>query len=129
MPGPGRRNMGPRPKLENPGAIFKRVLSYIFRFYKWHYIIVIAMIFITVFCSLQGTMFMRTLIDDYIEPMLKSGSTDFSEMAKAIARVACFFALGVVAGFTQNRIMVYVTQGTMRSLRNDLFEKMERNYP
>lgn len=126
MPGPGRRQMGPRPKLDNPGEIFKRVLSYVFRYYKWHYIIVVALIFVGVFCTLQGTMFMRTLIDDYIQPMLESGSTDFSEMTKAIARVACFFLLGVVAGFTQNRIMLIVTQGTMKSLRNELFEKMEK---
>ena len=69
---------------------------------------------------------MKTLIDDYIKPLLLQADPDFSPLAGAIGRVACFYLLGVIASFTQSRIMIYITQGTMRNLRNDLFERMEK---
>ena len=124
--GPGPRGMrGPRPKIENPGRLLKRMLGYTFKDYAVQWVIVVICIFTQVFASLQGTLFMRTLIDDYIAPMLLQDIPDFAPLAGAIGRVACFYALGVAASFTQARIMIYVTQGTMRNLRNDMFEKME----
>lgn len=124
--GPGPRGpRGPRPKIENPGRLLKRVLGYTFKDYGVHWVIVIVCIFATVFASLQGTLFMRTLIDDYILPLIGRQNPDFSELARAIGRVACFYGIGVVASFVQSRLMIYVTQGTQRNLRNDLFEKME----
>lgn len=117
---------GPRPKIDHPGRLLKRVLGYTFKDYAIHWIIVLICIVTTVFASLQGTLFMKTLIDDYINPMLLQQNPDFSPLAGAIGRVACFYLLGVIASFTQSRIMIYVTQGTMRNLRNDLFEKMEK---
>ena len=71
-------------------------------------------------------MFMQTLIDDYITPMLGQSDPDFGPLAMAIARVAGFYLLGVAATFTYNRIMIYVTQGTMRAFRDDMFEHMEK---
>lgn len=124
--GPGRGPGGPRPRIENPGKLLKRVLGYTFKDYGIHWVIVIICIFVTVFATLQGTLFMRTLIDDYIVPLMKQQNPDFTELAKAIGRVACFYAVGVLASFTQSRLMIYVTQGTQRNLRNDLFEKMEK---
>lgn len=124
--GPGQRGMrGPRPKIENPGKLLKRMLAYTFKDYALCWVVVVVCIFTTVFASLQGTLFMRTLIDDYITPLLTQADPDFGPLAGAIGRVACFYLLGVVASFTQSRIMIYVTQGTQRNLRNDLFEKME----
>jgi len=102
------------------------VLGYTFKDYGVRWVIVFICIVTTVFSSLQGTLFMRTLIDDYIKPMLGQQNPDFSPLAGAIARVACFYLLGVIASFVQSRIMIYVTQGTMRNLRNDLFESMEK---
>ncbi len=122
--GPGPR--GPRPKIENPGRLLKRVLGYTFKDYGIQWVIVIVCIFATVFASLQGTLFMRTLIDDYILPLVGQQNPDFSQLARAIGRVACFYGIGVIASFVQSRLMIYVTQGTQRSLRNDLFEKMEK---
>ena len=125
-PGPGRGVRGPRPKLENPGKLLKRVLGYTFKDYAIQWIIVVICIFTTVFASLQGTLFMRTLIDEYIEPLIGRQNPDFSSLAGAIGRVACFYALGVLSSFVQSRIMIYVTQGTMRKMRDDMFEKMEQ---
>ena len=125
--GPGPHGpRGPRPKIENPGRLLKRMLGYTFRDYAVQWIVVLICIFATVFASLQGTLFMRTLIDDYIIPLVGRQNPDFGPLAGAIGRVACFYALGVIASFTQSRIMIYVTQGTMMKLRNDMFEKMEK---
>ncbi len=125
--GPGARGpRGPRPKIENPGRLLKRVLGYTFKDYGIQWVIVIVCIFATVFASLQGTLFMRTLIDDYILPLIGHENPDFSQLARAIGRVAGFYGIGVIASFVQSRLMIYVTQGTQRNLRNDLFEKMEK---
>lgn len=124
--GPGHRGMrGPRPKIENPGKLLKRVLAYTFKDYAIHWIVVVVCIVATVMASLQGTLFMKTLIDSYIKPLLLQQNPDFSPLARAIGRVACFYGMGVLASFTQSRLMIYVTQGTMKKLRDDLFEKME----
>ncbi len=126
----GRRAMGPRPTIKNPGKLFKRLMAYILKGYTPHCIIAVVCIAASVFASTQGTMFMRTLIDSYIEPMLgalASGkeAPDFSPLAGAIIKMACIYAGGVFAAFIQARIMVVITQGVMMKLRNDMFEKME----
>ena len=79
MAGPmGRAPRGVKPNVKNPGKTFKRLMSYVFRKYKWHYIIVIALICVGVLASVQGTMFQKSLIDDYIKPMLLADNPDFS---------------------------------------------------
>ena len=124
--GPGRRGpMGPGPKIENPGKLFKRLMAYVFQNYLPHVIIVVVCIFFGVFASLQGTLFMQTLIDSYIVPMIGQANPDFSGLAHAIFRVACFYALGALSAYIYNRIMINVSQGTMRNIRNDMFQKME----
>lgn len=124
--GPGARGMrGPRPKIENPGKLLKRMLAYTFKDYAIPWIVVVVCLFTTVLCTLQGTLFIGTLIDDYIVPLLGNQNPDFGPLAGAIGRVACFYGLGVAASFTQSRLMIRITQGTMKNLRDDLFEKME----
>ena len=120
----GRRG-GARPKVNQPGKLLKRLLAYVFKRYPLQLCLMVVCIFMSVFSTLQGTMFMRELIDRYITPMIGSANPDFSALADAIARVACFYSLGVLASFVQSRIMIYVTQGTQRALRNDLFARME----
>ncbi len=124
--GPGARMRGPRPKIEHPFRILKRILGYTFRDYWLHWILVVVCIFASVLASLQGTLFMRTLIDKYILPYLGNENPDFSPLLAAMARVACFYGVGVLASLVQSRLMIYMTQGTMRNLRNDMFEKMEK---
>ena len=125
----GPRGRGPRPKLDHPMQTLARVLGYVMRKYRIHIVVVIACIFISVLASVQGTLFMKTLIDSYILPLLKAvqagGQADFSGLLRAITRVALFYLCGVAAGFAQSRLMIYVTQGTMRDLRNDMFQHME----
>ncbi|WP_300658119.1 ABC transporter ATP-binding protein [uncultured Acetatifactor sp.] len=121
----GPRGRGPRPKIENPGKLFRRLMSYTLKDYAVGWVVVVICIFVSVFASLQGTMFMRTLIDTYILPLIGGGDPDFGPLAGAIGKVACFYALGVVASFTQSRVLINIGQGTLRNIRNDMFEKME----
>ena len=125
---PPRGAMGrPKPKIENPGKIFRRIMGYVLRSYTPHCILVLICILVSVFASLQGTLFMKTLIDGYITPLLLSpDKPDFHPLLMAIIRVAIFYLLGAGAGFLQNILMIYVTQGTLRNMRNELFEKMEK---
>lgn len=106
--------------------IFKRLTAYVFQYYKFHYIAVIVLIFVSVLANVQGTMFMKNLIDDYIMPFLMTDTPDFSPLANAITRVACFYCVGILSTYMYNRIMITVTQGTLRSLRDDVFAHMER---
>ncbi|MDE7285102.1 MAG: ABC transporter ATP-binding protein/permease [Lachnospiraceae bacterium] len=126
MPGPmGRGPRGARPKIENPGKLFKRLMGYVLKNYTPHVIIVVICIFAGVLCNIQGTLFTQTLIDGYIVPLLGSDNPDFSGLAQAIMRVACFYALGAASSYAYNRIMINVSQGTMRNIRNDMFNNME----
>ena len=125
MQGPRGRMMGPKPKVKNPGKLLKRLLSYVFKTYKFHSIAVFICIVVGVLASVQGTMFLQTLIDDYISPMIGVENPDFSPLAKAIGRVACFYLLGAASAYIQGRLMVVITQGTLKSLRDDMFVHME----
>ncbi len=102
-----------------------RVIRYMLHYYKIPFFFVIVCIVITAAATVIGATFPQALVDDYITPMLKSGSSDFSGLASQIVRLACIMAVGVITAFTYNRIMVNVSQGTMRRLRDDLFARME----
>ena len=127
MPGP--MNRGPRgmkPQVKNPGKLLARLMNYVFRDYKIHCIFVFIFIFLGVIANVQGTMFTKNLIDDYITPFLLTDSPDFSPLAHAIGRVAVFYGVGIVSTYAYNRIMVTVTQGTLRDMRNELFAHMQK---
>ena len=126
MPGPGRQPRGMKAQVKNPGELFLRLMKYVLKDYKFHCISVVVLIVVSVLCNVQGTMFLKNLIDEYITPFLLSDNPNFTPLAHAIARVAAFYALGVLATFGYNRLMVNVTQGTLRNLRNDLFSHMEK---
>ena len=124
MPGPhGPR--GPKPKIKNPGKLFSRLMGYVLKRYGVLYAVVIICILLSVLCNTQGTMFMKTLIDDYITPMLQSKSADYGPLLAAIGRVAGFYALGVITTFVYNKLLIYVSQGSIRDLRDDLFSHMQ----
>ena len=126
MPGPGRQPRGMKSQVKNLGELFLRLMKYVLKDYKFHCISVVVLIIVSVLCNVQGTMFMKNLIDEYITPFLLSDNPNFTPLAHAIAKVAAFYALGVLATFGYNRLMVNVTQGTLRNLRNDLFSHMEK---
>lgn len=102
-----------------------RVIRYMLQYYKYLFLIVVACIVVTAIATVVGAIFPQKLVDNYIAPMLESGSSDFSNLAKDLFRLACVLALGVIASFGYNRIMVNISQGTMLHLRDDLFRKME----
>lgn len=128
MPGPmggRRRQMGAKPKVKNPGKLLGRILGYTFKNYKIHMIIVFICIIVSVLANVQGTLFIQSLIDDYITPLMNTSSPDFTPLLFAMARVAGFYLLGAASTFAYSKLMVYVTQGTMRNLRIDIFSHME----
>ena len=101
------------------------VIRYMLHYYKYPFLLVIVCILITAITTVVGATFPQTLVDDYITPMLQNGTDDFSGLASDLIRLACIMGVGVITAFSYNRIMVNVSQGTMRHLRDDLFRRME----
>ena len=124
MPGP-RGPQGPKPKIKNPGKLFARLMGFIFKKYLPACIIVVICIFVSVLANVQGTMFTKNLIDDYIVPLLKTGSPDYGPLLAAMGRVAVFYGIGVISTFAYSKIMIYVSQGTIKNLRVELFSHMQ----
>ena len=118
--------MQERPSKKNSLAVLKRVFRYMMHYYKLPFTMVVLCILISAIANVIGATFPQTLVDDYIVPMLQTGSTDFSGLGHAMLRLICILAVGVLAAYGYNRIMANVTQGTMHHLRNDLFGKMEK---
>ena len=118
-----------KPTVENPGKIFKRIIGFVTKNYLPHCIIVLICIVVSVLANVQGTWFTKNLIDEYIEPLLAESNLgiapDYSGLLAAIGRVACFYGIGIVAAYLNTRMMVYVTQGSLRSLRDEMFLHME----
>lgn len=124
MPGP-RGPRSPKPKIKNPGKLFARLMGFIFKKYLPACIIVVICIFVSVLANVQGTMFTKNLIDDYIVPLLKTGSPDYGPLLAAMGRVAVFYGIGVISTFAYSKIMIYVSQGTIKNLRVELFSHMQ----
>ena len=112
-------------RVNTATKLISRVIRYMLHYYKYPFLLVIACILITAIATVVGATFPQTLVDDYITPMLESGSNDFSGLASDLIRLACIMGIGVITAFSYNRIMVNVSQGTMRHLRDDLFRRME----
>ena len=114
-------------KTSRPAAtgVLGRVIRYMLRYYKYPFALVIVCILVSAIATVVGAAFPQTLVDDYIEPMLASGFHDFSGLARDLIQLADVMVVGVIAAFSYNRIMVSVSQGTMRRLRDELFSRME----
>lgn len=124
--GPGGKGLrGPKPKIKNPGKLFARLMKYIFANYKFHIIFVAVGILVGVFANVQGTLFMQTLIDDYVLPLMGTEHPDFGPLTAAIGRVGVIYGVGALFTWAYNRVMVKVTQGTLRRLRDEMFTHME----
>lgn len=126
MGGRRGRNMGPRPKLKNPKKTFMRLVKYSFGNYWFQMILVVVCIIASVLCMLKGTMFQKSLIDDYITPLLEGKVTGYDELLKAIIKMAVIYAISAIAIYLYNKILIYVAQGTLKKFRIDLFKKMQR---
>lgn len=118
-------NKQSRPEKTSATKLISRVIRYMLHYYKIPFLLVIVCILITAIATVVGATFPQTLVDDYITPMLANDSDDFSGLAADLLQLACVMAVGVITAFSYNRIMVNVSQGTMRHLRDDLFRKME----
>ena len=118
-------NKKSRPEVNTATKLISRVIRYMLHYYKYLFLLVVVCILITAIATVVGATFPQTLVDDYITPMLANGSRDFGGLAKDLVQLACVMAVGVITAFTYNRIMVNVSQGTMRHLRDDLFARME----
>ncbi len=131
MPGPmNRRNMGKPPMKK--GEAFKvlgRVFKYMMKDYTLQFIIVVICIIGSAVATLRGTLFMQTLIDDYIVPLAQQAANnetpDFSGLASALGSIAAVYAIGIICAYVYNRLMVNISQGTMLRLRTELFTHME----
>ena len=115
-----------QPKKEvNKQATLKRVLAYVIKNYKWRFMAVFVLILIAALCMVRFSLFMQTLIDSYVTPLLAAKNPDFSGLAHAIFQLIIIGIIGVASTYTYNRLMVYVGQGTIRRIRIDLFTHME----
>lgn len=131
MPGP--RAMGPRPKMsKDTFKVLGRVLKFMFKDYKIHFAIVVVCIITQAITTLVGMVFIQSLVDDYINPMLEQKAAagdayvaDYAPMANAIIRLAVIYVVGLISAYAYNRIMVNVGQGTLRNFRNAMFDNME----
>ena len=123
-PGPGRRQFG-KSTLEHPFPILKRVLAYMLKDYWLYFTIVVLCIILAALCQVRGTLFLQTLIDDYITPMIGQSSPDFAPLALALLQMAGIYAVGIVCSYVYNRLMVTVGQGTLNKIRKEVFNHME----
>ena len=121
----GPRGMGPKPKVENPGLLLKRIMGEVFRHYLPHCILVLVCIVVSALANVQASLFLQTLMDDYIVPMTQQQNPDFAPLAAALVRVGIIYVIGILAAWLNARTMVNVTQGTLRNLRIQLFTHME----
>ena len=119
------KSQNKRPKGQNPAKTLKRLMGVILKNYTPHCIVVLLCIFGSAFVSVKGTLFMQTLIDDYILPLMSQSNPDFRPLGMAIMKLALFFIAGALMTYTYNRIMVNVSQGTMKKIRIDVFTHME----
>ena len=105
--------------------ILRRLLAYMVRNYKVSFGIVVVCIVVSAFATMQGMLFVQSLVDDYIMPLLNAENPDFAPLAHALGGIIVFYVIGVAASYAYNRIMVNVSQGTMKKFRDELFANME----
>ena len=112
-------------KAKDPKKTLKRLLGYIFKDYKLQFLIVLICIVLSALAGVFGSMFLQKLIDDYISPMLVSGSTDFSPLLSAIIKMALIYIIGIVSVYLYNLTMVSISQGVLKKIRDEMFSHMQ----
>lgn len=124
--GPGRRPMGPPPKIDHPVKTFMRLIKYSFGSYPVLTVIVFICLFISTIAQIRGMMFLQELIDDCITPLIGQANPDFSPLINMSVKVGVVFGASIVCSYVQSKLMIYITQGSMRKMRVDLFSHMEK---
>ncbi len=125
MPGPRPRNMGPRPKIDNPGKIIKRILSYLRGKNRLYFIIVLVCIITVAVATTTSSVFLGSLIDDYVVPLLGQKTADFHPLLIAIIKLGALFIVGVFASWLQSYLMAIVSQRMLKEVRDDMFCHMQ----
>ena len=124
MPGP-RGPRGPKPQIKNPGKLLTRLLKTVISRYAILWVIVLICLLLSVFANTQGTMFIQSLIDDYIAPLLANGGSDYGPLLGAMGRVAGFYVIGIIATLVQQKMLIYISQGSIKYMRDELFSHMQ----
>ena len=127
-PGRSRRTRGMRkgPKAKNPMKTLKRILDIVVKGYPVHCVLVVIGIVVSVLANVCGSLFLQTLIDDYITPMMGMAAPDFAPLLKALSTMAVIYLVGVVSNYMYNRLMVYISEGSLKKNQGSgLFEHME----
>ena len=112
-------------KAKNPKKTLLRLLGYM-KHYIPNLLAVMVCIIISAIASTRGSENIGKLVDDYILPMVATGSTDFAPLAKYLVGIGAIFAAGMIAAFLQQYLMVAVTQGVQKTVRDEMFAKMQR---
>ena len=115
----------PVKKSESSGETFKRLMSYVLKEYKIHCFIVLIAILISSLAGVYGSLFLKTLIDDYIAPFLNEANPNFAPLLHALIKLGVIYYIGVIASYLYSKIMVIVSQGALKKIRDDMFEHME----
>lgn len=123
--GHGPKGMKGGPKSKNPMKTLKRLLAYIMKRYKFRFLIVLVCIAISSVVQVIGTLFMKQLIDDYILPMLDGRIQTFRPLLEAMTTLGCVFLVGIICTYTYNMMMMYIAQGVLKGIRDDMFAHME----
>jgi len=126
MKGPGRKGMMGGPKSKTPGKTLKRLFAYVWRDYKVYCMVVLLSIIVSSLTAVAGNLFLKNLIDDYIVPFLKESNPDFTLLLRALLIMACIYYTGTAATFIHARLMMIITQGTLKKIRDEMFAHMEK---
>lgn len=110
-------------KPEIKKGTIKRIIKYITSEYKKELIIVFVCIILSSIASVAGSLFLQTLIDNYITPLLETENPIFTGLIKAIGVMAVIYIVGIITGYLYSRIMAVIAQGVLRNIRNEMFEK------
>ena len=106
-------------------ATLQRMFTFVMKHYRWAIVVVLACVFISSITSLISSLFTKTLIDDYIVPLTQVEKPQYQSLAQTLFKLALILFFGTVCSYTYNRLMIYISQGTMLRLRKAIFEKME----
>ncbi|MBR4981178.1 MAG: ABC transporter ATP-binding protein [Lachnospiraceae bacterium] len=121
----GPKGMKGGPKSKDPIKTLKRLLAFIMKRYKFRYMLVMVCIAISSIVQVAGTMFMKSLIDDYIVPLVDGRMQSFQPLIEALLTMGCIYGIGIVCNYTYNIIMMYVAQGVLKDVRDEMFAHME----
>ena len=113
------------PGLKNAGKTLRRLMNYVGTGYKVRFILVLVCIFLSAIAGVAGSLFLGTLIDDYITPLIGSAAPNFAPLLRALVTMGCVYLVGVLCSYAYNRNMVVVSQGVQKKVRDDLFAHMQ----